>query len=129
MSPYISSVPFYVCQATYGQCVNAHPDDAAGQRICKQNAKCGTQNASATDTKMSSHKTGSTGTLSMATSTGSSGSRGSSGSSGSSGSKGSAASGVAAESKTKNAAAEDGVVGYSTSLFASAMFLAMRLIL
>lgn len=118
MSPYISTVPFYVCEATYGQCINAHPNDAMGQRECKQNAKCGTKNASAADTTLSSTKSGSH-TLGMATSTGSS----------DSGSSGSKSTSESAAKTSKNAAAVDGVVGYSTGLFAGAMFLAMRLVL
>lgn len=114
VSPYIQTVPFYVCEETYGQCINAHPNDAEGQRACKDAATCGTKNASAEDTTMSSTTTAASTTLAMATSTGSS----------------ETTSSVAAASTTTNAAAAlSGLEGYSTGLMAGAMFLAARLFL
>lgn len=106
----MQTVPFYVCEATYGQCIDAHPNDADGQRACKQAADCGTKNASAADATSSSAAPSST--LTMATSTDSSPS---------------ATSSVAAESTT-NAAIALGE-GYSTGLMATVMFLAARMLL
>jgi hypothetical protein len=44
---YMNTIPFFVCQATYAQCVAAHPNDLQGQQQCTDNAKCGTLNATA----------------------------------------------------------------------------------
>lgn len=110
----MQTVPFYVCEATYGQCIDAHPNDADGQRACKQAADCGTKNASAADATSSSAAPSST--LAMATSTDSS-----------TDSSASATSSVAAESTT-NAAIALGE-GYSTGLMATIMFLAARMLL
>ncbi|EFR01843.1 hypothetical protein MGYG_04842 [Nannizzia gypsea CBS 118893] len=39
---YVNSLPWFICQATFGQCIKAHPDDADGQQVCKDNQeKCG----------------------------------------------------------------------------------------
>lgn len=114
VSPYIETVPFYVCEETYGQCINAHPNDAEGQRACKAAATCGSKNASAEDTTMSSTTTAASTSLAMATTTGAS----------------QTTSSVAAASTTTNAAAAlSGLEGYSTGLVAGAMFLAARLFL
>ncbi|KAJ5612807.1 hypothetical protein N7510_006001 [Penicillium lagena] len=119
VSSYVETVPFYVCQATYGQCIDSHPNDATGQRTCKKSAKCGSKNASATDTTASSSVHASS-TLTMATSTGSSSSNSA---------KSGSVSSVAAASTTSNAAVMDGLQVYSTGLLAGAMFFAMRLVL
>lgn len=114
VSPYIETVPFYVCEETYGQCINAHPNDAEGQRACKAAATCGSKNATAEDTTSSTTTAAST-TMAMATSTGSSGSS-------------QTTSSVAAAATTTNAAVS-GLQGYSTGLMAGAMFLAARMFL
>lgn len=114
VSQYIETVPFYVCEANYGQCINAHPNDAEGQRACKAAANCGSKNASAEDTTSSTTTAAST-TMAMTTSTGSSSQTSSS---------------VAAASTTHNAAVTlASLEGYSTGLMAGAMFLAARLFL
>ncbi|KAJ5092132.1 hypothetical protein NUU61_007002 [Penicillium alfredii] len=112
VSPYMQSVPFYVCEAAFGQCISAHPDDADGQSTCKKNSHCGTKNASESDTSPSSSSASSS-TLALATSTSSS--------------EPSSTSSVAAESHTN--AAVNGLTGYSTGILATAMFVAMRLVL
>ncbi|KAJ5677355.1 uncharacterized protein N7477_002988 [Penicillium maclennaniae] len=114
-SQYIQTVPFYVCQATYGQCIDAHPNDANGQKACKAAATCGTKNATALNEAASSSSTSmsATSTMSMTTSTSSSTTSSSS---------------VAAESTTKNAAITLGEE-YSTGIIAGAMFLAARMFL
>lgn len=103
-------MPFYVCQANYGQCINAHPNDATGQRACKQAAQCGTKNASAVDATSSSAAPSST--MAMATSSGSSTSSTSS----------------AAAQSTTNAAIALGQE-YSTGLMVTVMFVAARMFL
>ncbi|KAJ5200219.1 hypothetical protein N7491_008981 [Penicillium cf. griseofulvum] len=113
VTPYKQTVPFYVCQAAYGQCINSHPNDAEGQRACKKAAVCGSKNASETTTTASS--TMSSTTLAMATATESSSSETSS---------------VAPASTTTNAAVALGDLSqYSTGLMAGLMFLAARMVL
>ncbi|KAJ5166620.1 uncharacterized protein N7482_005401 [Penicillium canariense] len=115
VSPYIQTVPFYVCEESYGQCIASHPNDIQGQRACKKAATCGSKNASAEDTTMSSSTTAASTTLAMATSTDSSKTSSSS---------------VAAASTTTNAAVTLGSLeGYSTGFMATVMFLAARLFL
>ncbi|KXG47607.1 uncharacterized protein PGRI_014770 [Penicillium griseofulvum] len=113
VSPYKETVPFYVCQAAFGQCIASHPNDAEGQRACKKAAVCGTKNASEITTTASS--TMSSTTLAMATATESSSSETSS---------------VAPASTTTNAAVALGDLSqYSTGLMAGLMFLAARMVL
>ncbi|KAJ5356468.1 hypothetical protein N7517_011077 [Penicillium concentricum] len=115
VTPYLQTVPFYVCQSTYGQCIDAHPDDAEGQRACKKAAVCGSKNASETTTTASSSSTMASSTVAMATATESSSSETSS---------------VAPASTTTNAAVALGdLTQYSTGLMAGLMFLAARMVL
>ncbi|KAJ5902356.1 hypothetical protein N7495_002884 [Penicillium taxi] len=118
MSQYMQSIPFYVCEASFGQCIDSHPNDAMGQEACKKASSCGTKNASATETTSSSTATA---TLSTSTDTDSTKPSVSSSSS------------VAAASSTstKNAALPHGglIEDYSTTFMASVMLLAMRLVL
>ncbi|KAJ5683118.1 hypothetical protein N7462_006283 [Penicillium macrosclerotiorum] len=115
VSPFIQTVPFYVCEATYGQCIDSHPNDAQGQRACKQAATCGKKNSTASDTTSSSASASST--MAIATATGSDSSK-------------TTSSAVAAASTTTNAAIILGSLeGYSTGLMAGAMVLAMRFFL
>lgn len=115
VSEYIQTVPFYVCQDAYGQCIRSHPDDAEAQRACKKAMNCGTKNASETSTTSSSASSSASTTLSMSTSTDSSAS---------------ATSSVAAAGTSTNAAAVLGdMTQYSTGLMAGLMFVAARLVL
>ncbi|CAG8040186.1 unnamed protein product [Penicillium olsonii] len=116
VSEYIQTVPFYVCQDAYGQCIRSHPDDAEGQRACKKAMNCGTKNASESSTTSSSASASASTTLAVSTSTDSSAS---------------ATSSVAASSSTAaNAAAAFGdVTQYSTGLMAGLMFVAARMVL
>ncbi|KAJ5936346.1 hypothetical protein N7454_004981 [Penicillium verhagenii] len=118
-TPYIQTVPFYVCEANYGQCVDAHPNDSMGQEKCKKAAKCGDKNATSTSTTTSSSRIA-TSTLTMATTTGSGSSD-----------KSVTSSVAAASTTTTNAAVPLGglLETYSTGLMAGVMFLAMRLVL
>ncbi|KAJ5817959.1 hypothetical protein N7447_007967 [Penicillium robsamsonii] len=117
VTPYLQTVPFYVCQATFGQCIDAHPDDAEGQRACKKAAVCGSKNASETTTTASSSSSSAMAstTLAMATATESSSSETSS---------------VAPASTTTNAAVALGdLTQYSTGLMAGLMLVAARMVL
>lgn len=112
VTPYSQTVPFFVCQETYVQCIASHPNDAEGQRACKKAADCGSKNASAVTTTASD--TSST-TLALATATDSSSSETSS---------------VAPASTTTNAAvALSDLTQYSTGLMAGIMFAAARMVL
>ncbi|KAJ9216502.1 hypothetical protein DTO166G4_1718 [Paecilomyces variotii] len=42
---YTQSLPYFVCEANFGQCIQNHPNDLDGQNQCKEQAKCGTKNA------------------------------------------------------------------------------------
>lgn len=120
MTPYAQTVPFFVCQDTYIQCVASHPNDAEGQRGCKKAATCGSKNASEVTTTASSSSstmssTMSSTTLALATATESSSSQTSS---------------VAPASTTTNAAVALGdLTQYSTGLMAGLMFVAARMVL
>lgn len=116
MTPYSQTVPFFVCQETYVQCIASHPNDADGQRACKKAAECGSKNASAVTTTASSSSTAmSSTTLALATATESSSSETSS---------------VAPASTTTNAAVALGdLTQYSTGLMAGLMFVAARMVL
>ncbi|BDD56546.1 hypothetical protein MAP00_001987 [Monascus purpureus] len=46
VTPYAQTIPSLVCQNNYGQCVANHPNDLDGQKKCKDDAQCGTLNAS-----------------------------------------------------------------------------------
>ena len=54
VTAYTYTLPYYICQATFGQCINNHPNDAQGQQTCTDNEKCGTLNATAASTSSSS---------------------------------------------------------------------------
>jgi len=45
VAAYKNTLPFFICEANFEQCVASHPDDAPGKQTCKDNAKCGTLNA------------------------------------------------------------------------------------
>ncbi|CAI7594086.1 unnamed protein product [Penicillium glandicola] len=114
VTPYQQTVPFYVCQATYAQCITSHPNDAEAQRACKKaSANCGSKNASEVTTTASS--TVASTTLALATATESSTTETSS---------------VAPASTTTNAAVALGdLTQYSTGLMAGLMFVAARMVL
>ncbi|EEP82919.1 predicted protein [Uncinocarpus reesii 1704] len=43
---YKNTLPYFICQANFGQCINRHPNDLDGQRECKEAQKsCGTLDA------------------------------------------------------------------------------------
>ncbi|KIW72582.1 hypothetical protein, variant [Phialophora macrospora] len=44
---FTQTLPFFICQETYSQCIDAHPNDAQGQQTCTDNMQCGTRNATA----------------------------------------------------------------------------------
>ncbi|KAL1968486.1 hypothetical protein VTN77DRAFT_1696 [Rasamsonia byssochlamydoides] len=68
---YTNTIPFFVCQANYAQCINNHPNDLQGQEQCKANAQCGTLNATAIDDSASTTSAAAASTTTAPTSTGS----------------------------------------------------------
>ncbi|KAJ5628260.1 hypothetical protein N7490_010488 [Penicillium lividum] len=120
-TPYLQTVPFYVCEANYGQCVDAHPNDSFGQEACKKAAKCGTKNATATHSTSSSKIATSTTLMSLATATDTSDTS----------DKAVTTSVAAASASATNAAVPVGglLETYSTGLMAGLMFLAMRMVM
>lgn len=50
MAPFINSLPFFICQANFGQCIKNNPSDAEAQQACKDDKKkCGSRNATDID--------------------------------------------------------------------------------
>ncbi|ETN38894.1 uncharacterized protein HMPREF1541_06936 [Cyphellophora europaea CBS 101466] len=47
VTSFANTLPFYICQQTYIQCVANNPDDAQAQEVCTTNQQCGTRNATA----------------------------------------------------------------------------------
>ncbi|OJJ42983.1 hypothetical protein ASPZODRAFT_136856 [Penicilliopsis zonata CBS 506.65] len=110
---YEQTVPFYVCQATYAQCIEENPNNLDAQESCKANETCGTLNASAVSTTSTAASTASA-TASASTTTGSSSTTASASSSATS-------SGAAAALRI----AQD----HSTSLLVGAFLVAFRVML
>lgn len=112
----MQTIPFYVCENNFGQCITAHANDAEGQRACKKAASnCGSKNASEESTTSSSSTTAASTTLATATATDSSAS--------------STSSVAAASATTSNAAVAGDLTKMSTSLMAGLMFVAARMVL
>jgi len=44
---FAETLPFYICQETYIQCIDNNPNDAQAQSVCASNEVCGTRNATA----------------------------------------------------------------------------------
>jgi len=69
VTAYEQTLPYFICQATYEQCINNHPNDAEGQATCKSNEQCGTLNATALNSASASASSTSASQTSAATST------------------------------------------------------------
>lgn len=63
---YTNTIPFFVCQANYEQCIQNNPNDLDGQKQCKENAKCGSLTASSGHSSTTSSAASSSSTLSTA---------------------------------------------------------------
>lgn len=46
-SAYEQTLPFYICEETFRQCMANNPDNAQGQGVCQENQQCGSRNATA----------------------------------------------------------------------------------
>merc|ERR1711939_438884 len=44
---FTQTLPYFICQETYIQCINNNPNDAQAQSVCADNEQCGTRNATA----------------------------------------------------------------------------------
>ncbi|GAT20497.1 hypothetical protein RIB2604_00701810 [Aspergillus luchuensis] len=121
VAEYTQTIPFFVCEATYAQCIEDSPSlDEQEQCQETRDKDCGTLNASASSTTSSTTTTA----ASLTTSTGSSSSTGS----GSSGSSASTTTTSSSSSTTSNAAmrlAQE----HATGLLATVLFVGLRLIL
>ncbi|PYH29412.1 uncharacterized protein BO87DRAFT_380630 [Aspergillus neoniger CBS 115656] len=121
VAEYTQTIPFFICEATYAQCIEDSPSlDEQEQCQETRDKDCGTLNASASSTTSSTTTTA----ASLTTSTGSSSSTGS----GSSGSSASTTSSSSSSSTTANAAmrlAQE----HATGLLATVLFVGLRLIL
>ena len=49
MSAFRDTVPFYICEKAFEQCVASNPDDAKAQSTCEENRQCGSRNATAAE--------------------------------------------------------------------------------
>ncbi|KAE8347991.1 hypothetical protein BDV28DRAFT_144577 [Aspergillus coremiiformis] len=119
VAPYAETIPFFVCQENYRQCIQ-HSIDLDGDDKCKKaQSQCGSKNAS--DASGSSAPT--TTSTSLPSSTGSSGSSNTGASS-----AGTATSSGSTQTTTANAAvrmAQD----HATGILATVLFLGLRLVL
>lgn len=109
LSPYEQTIPFYVCEETYIQCIANNPNDLDAQDSCKANATCGTIDLSASSTTSSSASSTSAASTTAA--------------SGSSTTGSATATGATATTTTSKAAAAALQIAqdHSTSFFAAAM--------
>lgn len=108
---FAQTLPFFICEETYRQCVNNNPNNAQGQAACRENQKCGSRNATAE--ALAQTGSASSGT---ASSTGSA----------TSSAAGSAASSAASASAS---AAEAPMTTYATGAFAAVLMAAFKLML
>ncbi|OJJ66670.1 hypothetical protein ASPBRDRAFT_59473 [Aspergillus brasiliensis CBS 101740] len=119
VAEYTQTIPFFVCEATYAQCIE-ESSTLDEQEQCQETRDndCGTLNASATTTTSST----TTSATSLTTSTSSSSS------SGSSGSTATTTSSSSSSSTTSNAAVRL-AQEHATGLLATVLFVGLRLIL
>jgi len=110
---FAQTLPFYICQETFVQCIANNPNDAEGQAVCQENESCGTRNATAEALSQTSGVSSST-----ASST--------SGGSASSAATGSDSSSAA--SATESAAMAP-MTTYATGAFAAVLMAAFKLML
>ncbi|KAK2768753.1 hypothetical protein FQN54_000609 [Arachnomyces sp. PD_36] len=50
MTEYKDTLPYYICEATFAQCIEANASDADAQETCKENRDCGSKDASKAET-------------------------------------------------------------------------------
>ncbi|KAE8145218.1 hypothetical protein BDV25DRAFT_165153 [Aspergillus avenaceus] len=117
VSPYTETIPFFVCQANYGQCISRSTDLDGDEKCKKAQSECGNRNAS--EASGSSSKT-TTSATSLPSATESSESKKSTGTA--------TSSSPASATTTTNAAvrmAQD----HATGILATVLFLGLRLAL
>lgn len=69
VSAYQDTIPFYICEETYRQCIEANPNDAQGQDGCVNNQQCGTLNATTVESSSDSSPASSSSSASMTSAT------------------------------------------------------------
>ncbi|KAK5064172.1 hypothetical protein LTR84_000004 [Exophiala bonariae] len=97
---FAETLPYFMCQATYGQCVAAHPNDAQGQSVCETNQQCGTRNATAEALALTSAAESSTAAATSSASSSASGSATAATTSASASASGNAAAGMSQQLAT-----------------------------
>ncbi|KIV77639.1 hypothetical protein, variant [Exophiala sideris] len=120
---FTQTLPFYICQATYSQCINNNPNNAEGQATCATNEKCGTRNATAealAQTGSASSSSTASSTSSQASSSGATAASTGSGSSSATGSSASASSTSKSDAMTQHVA---------TGAFVAVLMAAFKLLL
>lgn len=50
LTEYKDTLPYYVCEATFAQCIENNASDAEAQQECKDNRTCGSKDASKAET-------------------------------------------------------------------------------
>lgn len=65
VSKYKSTLPYFICEETFAQCISNNAGDAAGQKTCKEDKNCGTIEPK--DAKVSSKTTSSADAMATAT--------------------------------------------------------------
>ncbi|PGH27825.1 hypothetical protein AJ80_00375 [Polytolypa hystricis UAMH7299] len=116
VASYKNTLPFFICEAAYGQCIEAHPNDAAGQKECKdEQKKCGSLEAESVEEPTTTASTTSEPTETKAAQT--------------SGTEAATTTTEAAAATSNPAVALRVAEDYSTGIMAAAFLAAFRLLL
>ncbi|WEW60082.1 hypothetical protein PRK78_005566 [Emydomyces testavorans] len=63
-----NTLPYFICQANFGQCIQQHPNDLDGQKVCKDGQKaCGTREATDSSSSQTTLSTATAGPTSSRT--------------------------------------------------------------
>ncbi|KIW42054.1 hypothetical protein, variant [Exophiala oligosperma] len=116
---FTQTLPYFICQESYIQCINNNPNDAQAQSVCKQNEQCGTRNATAEVLSASSAAASSAAASTSSAAPSSTASASKSGSA-------TAASASASATESHNAAA--GMSRVTTGAFAAVLMAAFKLL-
>jgi hypothetical protein len=112
VTSFANTLPFFICQQTFIQCIANNPNDAEAQQNCTNNEQCGTRNATAE---------------ALAVTQGAESSTASSTTGGGSSSTGSATTSETAASTSSGSAAVHNVAELSTGAFAVLLAAAFKL--
>ncbi|KZZ87843.1 hypothetical protein AAP_05327 [Ascosphaera apis ARSEF 7405] len=119
VAEYRNTLPFFVCEENFGQCINAHPNDLTGQKECKSQRQqyCGTKKVPSDDDENETDDDSTTSTTAAATSASASSS---SNNTSSSGAKATSASTTKDKDESSAAAATSTTLATKTRTTASA---------